>query len=246
MGGPPDPDSRILRRLLSLALPRTAHPLFTAHSFQCLALSPSLSFSHSLAPSPSGPLSPLSLALSLFLFASLFVLLSLSPCLSLCSVSTPDSRPALGFIACQEARSPCLAVARCRLSLSYSLSWYLSLFPRLPFIVSLSAGQQRTFSPGSCARGPPALSPRAPAGQQRTFPPGSCARGPLALSPRAAAVKRRTFSMGSCAREPLALSPRAPAGQQKTFSPGSRARVPQCVSFIWEHCIPRQCMRCGP
>ena len=119
-----------------------------------------------------------------------------SPCLSLCSVSTPDSLPVLGFIECPEARSPCLAVGRWSLSLSRTLNRGLCLSLLGCLLLSLCLfSSLRTFSPGSCARGPLALSPRAPAGQQRTFSPGSRARGPLALSPRAPAGQQRTFLM---------------------------------------------------
>ena len=87
-----------------------------------------------------------------------------SPCLSLCSVSTPDSLPVLGFIECPEARSPCLAVGRwsLSLSLSYSQSRSLSLFARLPFIVSLSLFLSQDFLSGlMCAGTSCPISPRA-------------------------------------------------------------------------------------
>ena len=109
-----------------------------------------------------------------------------SPCLSLCSVSTPDSLPVLGFIECPEARSPCLAVGRWSLSLSYSQSRSLSLFARLPFIVSLSLFLSQDFLSGlMCAGTSCPISPRARWATKDFLSGLTCAGASCPISPRA-------------------------------------------------------------
>ena len=153
-------------------------------------------------------------SISRSLLACLCAPLSFSPCLSLWTVCTPGCTSAFVLPACRFALSLRLtpfpssaslnaqrpahpvSLSAAGLSLSRTLNRGLCLSLLGCLLLSLCLfSSLRTFSPGSCARGPLALSPRAPAGQQRTFSPGSRARGPLALSPRAPAGQQRTFLM---------------------------------------------------
>ena len=117
---------------------------------------------------------------SLSLFTCLCAPLSFSPCLSLWTVCTPGCTSAFVLPACRFALSLRLtpfpssaslnaqrpahpvSLSAAGLSLSYSQSRSLSLFARLPFIVSLSLFLSQDFLSGlMCAGASCPISPRA-------------------------------------------------------------------------------------
>ena len=143
-------------------------------------------------------------SLSLSLFACLCAPLSFSPCLSLWTVCTPGCTSAFVLPACRFALSLRLtpfpssaslnaqrpahpvSLSAAGLSLSYSQSRSLSLFARLPFIVSLSLFLSQDFLSGlMCAGASCPISPRARWATKDFLSGLTCAGASCPISPRA-------------------------------------------------------------